>query len=43
VAKLALGGVQLGFFSGCPAFYERDFSSFSLSKLKEAEAGAMRI
>lgn len=34
VAKLVLGGVQLGFFSGCRAFYDLDFSSFGPGKLK---------
>jgi len=38
VAKLVLGGVQLGFFSGCRAFYDLDFSSFGPSKLTKAEA-----
>ena len=33
VAKLVLGGVQLGFFSGCRAFYPLDFSSFGPGKL----------
>jgi alkylation response protein AidB-like acyl-CoA dehydrogenase len=33
VAKLVLGGVQLGFFSGCRAFYDLDFSSFGPGKL----------
>jgi len=33
VAKLVLGGVQLGYFSGCRAFYDLDFSSFGLGKL----------
>jgi alkylation response protein AidB-like acyl-CoA dehydrogenase len=33
VAKLVLGGVQLGFFSGCRAFYALDFSSFGPGKL----------
>jgi len=32
-AKLVLGGVQLGFFSGCRAFYPLDFSSFGPGKL----------
>lgn len=32
-AKLVLGGVQLGFFSGCRAFYDLDFSSFGPGKL----------
>jgi alkylation response protein AidB-like acyl-CoA dehydrogenase len=32
VAKLVLGGVQLGFFSGCRAFYDLDFSSFGPGK-----------
>ena len=33
VAKLVLGGVQLGFFSGCRAFYDLDFSAFGPGKL----------
>ncbi|MBN2242391.1 MAG: acyl-CoA/acyl-ACP dehydrogenase [Acidobacteria bacterium] len=33
VAKLVLGGVQLGFFSGCRAYYDLDFSSFGPGKL----------
>ncbi len=33
VAKLVLGGVQLGFFSGCRVFYDLDFSSFGPGKL----------
>jgi alkylation response protein AidB-like acyl-CoA dehydrogenase len=33
VAKLVLGGVQLGFFSGCRAFYDLDFSSFGPGKI----------
>ena len=33
IAKIVLGGVQLGFFSGCRAFYELDFSSFGPGKL----------
>ena len=33
VAKLVLGGVQLGFFSGCRAYYPLDFSSFGPGKL----------
>jgi butyryl-CoA dehydrogenase len=33
VSKLVLGGVQLGFFSGCRAFYDLDFSSFGPGKL----------
>lgn len=33
VSKLVLGGVQLGFFSGCRAFYPLDFSSFGPGKL----------
>ena len=33
VAKLVLGGVQLGYFSGCRTFYDLDFSSFGPSKL----------
>jgi len=33
VAKLVLGGVQLGYFSGCRAFYDLDFSSFGPGKL----------
>jgi alkylation response protein AidB-like acyl-CoA dehydrogenase len=33
VSKLVLGGVQLGFFSGCRAFYELDFSSFGPGKI----------
>jgi alkylation response protein AidB-like acyl-CoA dehydrogenase len=36
VAKLVLGGVQLGFFSGCRAYYELDFSSFGPGKLAQA-------
>jgi alkylation response protein AidB-like acyl-CoA dehydrogenase len=32
VAKLVLGGVQLGFFSGCRAYYDLDFSSFGPGK-----------
>jgi hypothetical protein len=32
-AKLVLGGVQLGYFSGCRAFYDLDFSSFGPGKL----------
>ncbi len=39
VAKLVLGGVQLGFFSGCRAFYDLDFSSFGAGKLR-FEGGA---
>jgi alkylation response protein AidB-like acyl-CoA dehydrogenase len=31
-AKLVLGGVQLGYFSGCRAFYDLDFSSFGPGK-----------
>jgi alkylation response protein AidB-like acyl-CoA dehydrogenase len=37
VAKLVLGGVQLGFFSGCRAFYDLDFSSFGPGKLTMAK------
>jgi alkylation response protein AidB-like acyl-CoA dehydrogenase len=37
VAKLVLGGVQLGFFSGCRAFYDLDFSSFGPGKLSKQE------
>jgi hypothetical protein len=37
---LVLGGVQLGFFSGCRAFYELDFSSFGPGKFKKAEVFA---
>ncbi len=33
VAKLVLGGVQLGFFSACRQFYDLDFSSFGPGKL----------
>jgi len=33
VAKLVLGGVQLGFFSGCRVFYDLDFSAFGPGKL----------
>jgi acyl-CoA dehydrogenase len=33
-AKLVLGGVQLGFFSGCRAYYDLDFSSFGPGKLQ---------
>jgi alkylation response protein AidB-like acyl-CoA dehydrogenase len=33
VSKLVLGGVQLGFFSGCRAYYDLDFSSFGPGKL----------
>jgi len=33
-AKLVLGGVQLGFFSGCRAHYDLDFSSFGPGKLQ---------
>jgi len=33
VAKLVLGGVQLGFFSGCRQFYDLDFSSFGPDRL----------
>ena len=32
-AKLVLGGVQLGYFSGCRAFYDLDFSSFGPGQL----------
>jgi alkylation response protein AidB-like acyl-CoA dehydrogenase len=32
-AKIVLGGVQLGFFSGCRACYELDFSSFGPGRL----------
>ncbi|MCR4420682.1 MAG: acyl-CoA dehydrogenase family protein [Clostridia bacterium] len=32
-AKLVLGGVQLGFFSGCRQYYDLDFSSFGPGKL----------
>jgi len=39
VAKLVLGGVQLGFFSGCRAFYDLDFSSFGPGKLEKKNAG----
>jgi alkylation response protein AidB-like acyl-CoA dehydrogenase len=39
VAKLVLGGVQLGFFSGCRAFYDLDFSSFGPSKLEARPQG----
>ena len=38
VAKLVLGGVQLGFFSGCRAFYDLDFSSFGPGKLPKEPA-----
>jgi len=34
-AKLVLGGVQLGFFSGCRAYYDLDFSSFGPGKLSQ--------
>ncbi len=40
VAKLVLGGVQLGFFSGCRAYYDLDFSSFGPNKLSLASGGA---
>ena len=33
VAKLVLGGVQLGLFSVCRQFYDLDFSSFGPDKL----------
>jgi alkylation response protein AidB-like acyl-CoA dehydrogenase len=39
-AKLVLGGVQLGFFSGCRAFYDLDFSSFGPGKLNKVNATA---
>jgi alkylation response protein AidB-like acyl-CoA dehydrogenase len=41
VAKLVLGGVQLGFFSGCRAFYELDFSSFGPGRLSKSGTGAV--
>jgi alkylation response protein AidB-like acyl-CoA dehydrogenase len=36
VAKLVLGGVQLGFFSGCRAFYDLDFSAFGAGRVASA-------
>ena len=33
VAKLVLGGVQLGYFSACRQFYDLDFSSFGPDRL----------
>lgn len=33
IAKLVLGGVQLGYFSVCRQFYDLDFSSFGPGKL----------
>ncbi len=41
VAKLVLGGVQLGFFSGCRAYYDLDFSSFGPGKLTTAAGAAV--
>lgn len=41
VAKLVLGGVQLGFFSGCRAFYDLDFSSFGPGKLARAKGATV--